>query len=198
MPDPFAAFFRSVIIARIDQSSPQSASRKSPRSFLMKKLLKAERTTSSTSARSRRPQRHKTPAGGIARTQILLFSGFSRLGKMRFPPEKAGTRRVIMLQVTLSEIAVAVLRFEIKGGRAKNKERRLPAYRELADAGIMELVTGRRRITVSPRKAWSVGKQSLRGSMTGLSASGSSRPMRAICRRRPGMCSADTWRVMTA
>jgi hypothetical protein len=34
--------------------------------------------------------------------------------------------------------AAAVLRFEIKGWRSKVKERRLPAYRELADAGIME------------------------------------------------------------
>jgi hypothetical protein len=44
--------------------------------------------------------------------------------------------------LNLSENAVAVLRFEIKGYRAKNKERRLPAYRELAAAGIMEPVPG--------------------------------------------------------
>src|SRR4051812_35842096 len=43
---------------------------------------------------------------------------------------------------TLSEAAVAVLRFEIKGWRAKDGTRRLPAYRELAAAGIMEPVPG--------------------------------------------------------
>lgn len=45
-------------------------------------------------------------------------------------------------QIALSENAVAVLRFEIKGWRAKNKESRLPAYRELAAAGIMEQAPG--------------------------------------------------------
>jgi hypothetical protein len=44
--------------------------------------------------------------------------------------------------IPLSENAVAVLRFEIKGYRAKNKQCRLPAYRELAVAGIMEPVWG--------------------------------------------------------
>jgi hypothetical protein len=43
-------------------------------------------------------------------------------------------------QIALSENAVAVLRFEIKGWRAKNQESRLAAYRELAAAGIMEPV----------------------------------------------------------
>jgi len=47
-----------------------------------------------------------------------------------------------MQTVTLSENAVAVLRFEIKGWRPKNKESRLPAYRELAAAGVMEPVPG--------------------------------------------------------
>src|SRR4051794_9414226 len=47
-----------------------------------------------------------------------------------------------MPTVTLSESAVAVLRFEIKGWKAKDKEGRLPAYRELAEAGIMEPVPG--------------------------------------------------------
>ena len=45
-------------------------------------------------------------------------------------------------QIALSENAVAVLRFEIKGWRPKNKESRLPAYRELAAAGVMEPVPG--------------------------------------------------------
>jgi len=43
-------------------------------------------------------------------------------------------------QIALSENAIAVLRFEIKGWQAKNQESRLPAYRELAAAGIMEPV----------------------------------------------------------
>ena len=45
-------------------------------------------------------------------------------------------------QIALSENAVAVLRFEIKGWRARNQESRLPAYRELAAAGVMEPVPG--------------------------------------------------------
>jgi hypothetical protein len=47
-----------------------------------------------------------------------------------------------MQTVTLSEAAVAVLRFEIRGWKAKRKGTRLAAYRELAAAGIMELVPG--------------------------------------------------------
>jgi len=46
------------------------------------------------------------------------------------------------VEIALSENAVAVLRFEIKGWRPKNKESRLPAYRELAAAGVMEPVPG--------------------------------------------------------
>ncbi len=46
------------------------------------------------------------------------------------------------VEIALSEDAVAVLRFEIKGWPAKNNESRLPAYRELAAAGIMEPVPG--------------------------------------------------------
>jgi hypothetical protein len=45
-----------------------------------------------------------------------------------------------MQTVTLSANAVAVLRFEIRGWRSKAPARRLPAYRELAAAGIMEPV----------------------------------------------------------
>lgn len=44
--------------------------------------------------------------------------------------------------IRLSENAVAALRFEIKGVRAKDPSRRLSAYRELATAGIMEPVPG--------------------------------------------------------
>ena len=47
-----------------------------------------------------------------------------------------------MLNVELSESAVAVLRFEIKGYRPKEVGRRLPAYLELAAVGIMEPVPG--------------------------------------------------------
>ena len=47
-----------------------------------------------------------------------------------------------MQTVTLSARAVAVLRFEIRGWKAKDPARRLPAYRELAEAGIMEPVPG--------------------------------------------------------
>jgi hypothetical protein len=47
-----------------------------------------------------------------------------------------------MQTVTLSERAVAVLRFEIKGWKSRKPESRLPAYRELAAAGIMEPVPG--------------------------------------------------------
>jgi hypothetical protein len=47
-----------------------------------------------------------------------------------------------MPPIALSASAVAVLRFEIKGWRAKNPACRLPAYRELAAAGIMEAVPG--------------------------------------------------------
>jgi hypothetical protein len=48
-----------------------------------------------------------------------------------------------MQNVTLSETAVAVLRFEIKGWKSKRPESRQAAYRELAEAGIMELVPGK-------------------------------------------------------
>jgi hypothetical protein len=45
-----------------------------------------------------------------------------------------------MQTVKLSANAVAALRFEIKGWKAKDPGCRLPAYRELAEAGIMEPV----------------------------------------------------------
>jgi hypothetical protein len=47
-----------------------------------------------------------------------------------------------MQTMTLSENAVAVLRFEIKGYHSRSKDRSLPAYRELAAARIMEPVPG--------------------------------------------------------
>ncbi|MFO0954101.1 MAG: hypothetical protein U0835_23695 [Isosphaeraceae bacterium] len=42
--------------------------------------------------------------------------------------------------IRLSENAVAVLRFEVKGWKARDPASRLSAYRELAAAGIMESV----------------------------------------------------------
>jgi hypothetical protein len=47
-----------------------------------------------------------------------------------------------MQTITLSAQAVAVLRFEVRGWKAKDPAGRLPAYRELAAAGIMEPVPG--------------------------------------------------------
>jgi hypothetical protein len=47
-----------------------------------------------------------------------------------------------MQTITLSEAAVAVLRFEVRGWKAKRKESRLLAYRELAAAGIVEPLPG--------------------------------------------------------
>jgi hypothetical protein len=46
------------------------------------------------------------------------------------------------MQIAVSPDAVAVLRFKIKGHRSNLPESRLPAYRELAAAGIMEPVPG--------------------------------------------------------
>ena len=62
----------------------------------------------------------------------LAFHALGRSGRIH-PKEVA-------MQVALSP--VAVLRFEIKGYRSKTPESRLPAYRELAAAGIMEPVPG--------------------------------------------------------
>ena len=47
-----------------------------------------------------------------------------------------------MQTVTLSEAAVATLRFEIKGWKKRVRDQDLPAYRELVAAGIMEPVSG--------------------------------------------------------
>ena len=43
-----------------------------------------------------------------------------------------------MKTVTLSESAVALLRFRVKGWPIKFRESDLPAFQELVDAGIME------------------------------------------------------------
>jgi hypothetical protein len=44
----------------------------------------------------------------------------------------------IMKTVTLSESAVALMRFQVKGWPIKFREPDLPAFQELLDAGIME------------------------------------------------------------
>lgn len=44
--------------------------------------------------------------------------------------------------IRLSETAIAVLRFELRGWKAKDPSRRVEAYRELAEAGLMEVVQG--------------------------------------------------------
>ena len=94
-----------------------------------------------------------------------------------------------MQTMALSASTVAVLRFEIKGWRAKNKESRLPAYRELVAAGIMEPVRvgGGYRFT---EEGWEHREAILDGRRNGSSGSVTSRPMRVISRKRPGNCSA--------
>jgi hypothetical protein len=47
-----------------------------------------------------------------------------------------------MHTITLSESAVATLRLRMRGHKLPVNEQRLPAYRELAEAGIMEPVDG--------------------------------------------------------
>src|SRR5947209_5875958 len=49
------------------------------------------------------------------------------------------------MTISLSDAAVAVLRFEIRGVFARAKPHRLPAYRELVAAGILESVPGTER-----------------------------------------------------
>ena len=61
--------------------------------------------------------------------------------------------------VILSADAVAVLRFEIKGYRSKIKGSRLPAYRELTAAGIMEAVPARTPNSSSLMTAWPDARQ---------------------------------------
>ena len=51
-----------------------------------------------------------------------------------------------MQAVTLSEMAVAVLRLHVEGERMPANERNLPAYQELVEAGIMEPVPGLERV----------------------------------------------------
>ena len=62
-----------------------------------------------------------------------------------------------MQTMTLSELAVAVLRFHLEGDSTPAGERDLSAYRELAEAGIMEPVpdSGRTyRLTAEGKEHW--------------------------------------------
>jgi hypothetical protein len=51
-----------------------------------------------------------------------------------------------MQTITLSELAVAVLRLHVESERRAANVRNLPAYRELVEAGIMEPVSGAERL----------------------------------------------------
>ena len=92
-----------------------------------------------------------------------------------------------MQTVTLSEAAVAVLRFEIRGWKAKRKGARLAAYRELAAAGIREPVPGTEADYRFTDEGSARREEILRRRKTGLSASGMSRRM-PISRSRPRPC----------
>ena len=99
-----------------------------------------------------------------------------------------------MQTVTLSETAVAVLRFEFQGWKSKRPGSRLAAYRELAEAGIMEPVPGSEadyRFTEGDTRG---GRRSCARRRIGSSAGGSSRRTRAISRRRPRPCCGGSLR----
>ena len=87
-----------------------------------------------------------------------------------------------MQTIALSESAVAVLRFRVKGLRTPVTERRLPAFQELVNAGIME-PDG--EASASPPRPWTGEKTCSARPKTGSSESGTSRPMQADFRRRP-------------
>lgn len=64
-----------------------------------------------------------------------------------------------MQTMTLSESAVAQLRFRVKGWRFPIRDRDLPAYQELVDAGIMEPVGEDYRFT---EEGWARREEILR------------------------------------
>jgi hypothetical protein len=66
----------------------------------------------------------------------LGFCEFFGTGKMPARREVISPREVVQT-FKLSESAVALLRFRVKGHRTPVTERRSPAFRELVDAGIM-------------------------------------------------------------
>src|SRR5437764_13762188 len=76
----------------------------------------------------------------VGRSRRARVCGISWYSGITAPPGRRGrvscghTEGIAMQAITLSADAVAVLRFEIKGWRAKDTARRLPAYRELAAA----------------------------------------------------------------
>ena len=85
--------------------------------------------------------------------------------------------------ITLSESAVATLRFRVKGWKMPVRDRHLEAFHELVAAGIMEPhgddfrfteEAGHDETNCSPRRR------------SGSSETATSRPMRAICRKPPG------------
>ena len=93
-----------------------------------------------------------------------------------------------MPTVTLSETAVAVLRFEVKGWKSRRPGSRLAAYRELAEAGIMEPVPNSEAEYRFTEWGYARREAILREEEDRIERGGSSRPTRATCRMRPGRC----------
>ena len=93
-------------------------------------------------------------------------------------------------QIALSENAVAVLRFEIRGWRPKNKESRLPAYRELAAVGVMEPVPGSELEYRFTEDGLRHREELLAEAQDRIERERYERLTRALCRKQPGSCSA--------
>ena len=93
-----------------------------------------------------------------------------------------------MQTVTLSEMAVAVLRLHVEDERMPANERNLPAYQELVEAGIMERVPGLERVyrlTTNGRKH----RESIVERETERIERERFEPrLRATCREPPGNC----------
>src|SRR4051794_32160144 len=93
--------------------------------------------------------------------------------------------------LNLSASAIAVLRFEIQGYHAKDKERRLPAYRELSAAGIMEPVPGSDVGYRLTEDGWDRRQGVLREAEERIERERHAPPpTQAISRKRPESCSA--------
>ena len=90
-----------------------------------------------------------------------------------------------MQTVMLSEAAVATLRFCVKGWKRKVRERDLPAYRELVDAGIMEPNGVDFQFT---KDGWSRREQILAEEEDRLERAGWILPTPAIFRKPPRNC----------
>jgi hypothetical protein len=93
-----------------------------------------------------RSNRYHRPDGKCLRGWNLGFCEFFSSGKMPVCRE-AISRRDVVQTFKLSEPAVALLRFRVKGHRTPVTERRAPAFRELVDAGIMVPDAGDFRFT---------------------------------------------------